>query len=194
MTEHISKIESFVDHFINLRPRKESFLDNIDRVIDWKPMEKLLKQHYKKVKAADGRSAYPPLPLFKMLLLQRWYDLSDPGLEEAVNDRLSFLRFTGFSFESSIPDETIYHFRKILRKKGLYKKFLDRINRQLEEVELLVKKEAVTDACLVSSSRRPRTIIDVMPEDQHEDRHESNCFAKRSLVGGIMLWAVCGQT
>ena len=41
-----------------------------------------------------------------MLLIQRWYNLSDPGLEEAVTDRLSFFRFTGFSFDGSIPDET----------------------------------------------------------------------------------------
>ena len=66
----------------------------------------MLKKHDKKKQAADGRPAYPLLPLFKMLLIQRWYNLSDPGLEEAVTDRLSFFRFTGFSFDSSIPDET----------------------------------------------------------------------------------------
>ena len=48
MFDHISTREGFVDHFINLRPRQKSFLDNIDRVIDWKPLEKLLKKHYKK--------------------------------------------------------------------------------------------------------------------------------------------------
>ena len=173
MPEHISTKEGFVDHFINLRPRKKSFLDDIDRVIDWKPVEKLLKKHYKKVKAADGRPAYPPLPLFKMLLLQRWYDLSDPGLEEAVNDRFSFLRFTGFSFESSMPDETtICRFRNFLINKGLYKKLLDQINHQLEEMELLVKKGAVVDASLVSSSRRPRKVIEMMPEDRKEEQYE----------------------
>jgi len=83
MTDRIAAGEGFIDYYINLRPRKKSFLDDIARIIDWQPVEKLLKKHYKKVKAADGRPAYPPLPLFKMLLLQRWYDLSDPGLEEA---------------------------------------------------------------------------------------------------------------
>jgi len=174
MPDHISTKEGFVDHFINLRPRKQSFLDDIDRVIDWKPLEKLLKKHYKKVKSADGRPAYPPVPLFKMLLLQRWYDLSDPGLEEAVTDRLSFLRFTGFSFESSIPDETtICRFCNFLIDKGLYKKLLDKINHQLEELELLVKKGAVVDASLVSSSRRPRKVIEVMPEDRKEEERQA---------------------
>jgi len=170
MTDHISTEEGFVDHFISLRPRKKSFLDDIDRMIDWKAIEKLLKKHYKKKKAADGRPAYPPLPLFKMLLLQRWYGLSDPGLEEAVNDRLSFLRFVGFSFESSIPDETtICRFRNVLIQKGLYKKLLDKINDQLLSMELLVKEGVVVDASLVKSSRRPRKVIEVMPEDRQEE-------------------------
>lgn len=171
MTARISTKEGFVDHFINLRPRKKSFLNDIDKIIDWKPIENLLKRHYKKVAAADGRPAYPPLPQFKMLLLQRWYNLSDPGLEDAVNDRLSFLRFTGFSFDSSIPDETtICRFRNCLINKGLYKKLFEKINRQLEKMEILVKKGAVVDASLVTSSRRPRKVIELMPLDRAEEK------------------------
>jgi len=162
MTDRIAAGEGFIDYYINLRPRKKSFLDDIARIIDWQPVEKLLKKHYKKVKAADGRPAYPPLPLFKMLLLQRWYDLSDPGLEEAMNDRWSFFRFSGFSFESSIPDETtICRFRNFFINKGRYKKLLKEINHQLEKMGLLVKKGVVVDASLVSSSRRPRKVIEV---------------------------------
>lgn len=170
MTDRISTEAGFVDHYINLRPRKGSFLEDVDKLIAWEPLEKLLKKHYKKKKAADGRPAYPPLPLFKMLLLQRWYGLSDPGLEEAVNDRLSFLRFTGFSFESSIPDETtICRFRNFLLRRGLYQELFSKINDQLLSMELLVKKGAVVDASLISSSRRPRKVIEVMPEDRNEE-------------------------
>ena len=173
MVDRISTEEGFVDYYLNRRPRKTSFLDDVDRLIDWKPIESLLKKHYKKKAAADGRPAYPPLPLFKMLLIQRWYDLSDPGLEEAVSDRWSFLRFTGFSFESSIPDETtICRFRNHLLKKGLYKKLLSQINRQLEGHGILVKKGAIVDASLVSSARRPRKVIEVMVEDRHENEED----------------------
>ena len=170
MVDRISTDESFLDYCIDQRVSKKSFLNDVDRIIDWKPIEKLLRKHYKKTAAADGRPAYPPLPLFKMLLLQRWYNLSDPGLEEAVNDRLSFLRFTGFSFESSIPDETtICRFRNELIQKGLYKKLLSRINDQLEKMGILVKTGAIVDATLVTSARRPRKVIDVMPEDRKEE-------------------------
>jgi IS5 family transposase len=159
-----------LDYCIDQRLSKKSFLTDVDRIIDWKPIEKVLKKQYKKKQAADGRPAYPPLPLFKMLLLQRWYNLSDPGLEEAVTDRLSFLRFVGFSFESSIPDETtICRFRNELIKKDLYKKLLALINEQLEKKGILVKRGAIVDAALVASARRPRKVIDVMPVDRQED-------------------------
>ena len=169
MKGRISTEECFIGHLIGQRPCKKGFLDQVDKLIDWKPMAKFLDKHCKKQKSVDGRTPYPPLPLFKMLLIQRWYGLSDPGLEEAVNDRLSFLRFSGFSFESSIPDETtICRFRNDLARKGLDRKLLDQINRQLEKAGLLVRKGAAVDASLVSSARRPRKVIDVMVEDRRE--------------------------
>ncbi len=87
---------SFVDYFVEQKRHVNTFLDKINSLIDWKPIEKLLKQKYKKQASADGRPAYPALPMFKLLLLQRWYSLSDPGMEEALNDRISFIRFSGF--------------------------------------------------------------------------------------------------
>ena len=170
MKDRISTEESFFDHIIGQRLQKKGFLDDVDRMIDWKPIFRLLSQHCKKQKSVDGRTPYPPLPLFKMLLIQRWYDLSDPGLEEAMYDRLSFLKFSGFSFESSIPDETtICRFRNDLTRRGLYRKLLDQINEQLEKAGLIVRKGAAIDASLITSARRPRKIVDVMVEDRRED-------------------------
>ena len=117
------------------------FLDKIDQFIDFKEMEKLLKKKYKKIASADGRPAYPPLPMFKSLLLQRLYGLSDPGLEEALNDRISFIRFSGFSLVSSLPDHsTICRFRNALLELNLYKKLFKEINRQLESNEWYLGK------------------------------------------------------
>ncbi len=56
MPDHISLKESFEDHLINLRPRKKSFLDDINPVFDWKPLEKLLKMRSKKVKTAPSQA------------------------------------------------------------------------------------------------------------------------------------------
>ena len=142
----------------------------MNRLIDWKPIEKILRKKYRKVASADGRPAYPPVPMFKLLLLQRWYGLSDPGLEDALSDRISFIRFSGFSLGSMLPDHsTICRFRNTCMELGIYEKLFGEINRQIEFHGLLVKEGAIVDVTIVESSRRPRKVIEVMPEDRCED-------------------------
>ena len=95
--------------------------------------------------------------MFKILLTQRWYGLSDAGMSEALRDRLSFLRFSGLSFHSATPDaSTICRFRQTLAHKDLYCRLLKGINRQLDAHGLIIKTGAAVDASLVASSRRPR--------------------------------------
>ncbi len=162
----------FADYCIEQKRHVNTFLDKIDKLIDWKPIEKLLKQRYKRLSSADGRPAYPPLPMFKLLLLQRWYNLSDPGMEEALNDRISFIRFSGFSIMSPLPDHsTICRFRNTLLELNLYTRLFEEINSQLKKKEIIVKETegAIVDATIVESSRRPRRVIDIMPEDREED-------------------------
>lgn len=162
----------FADYFIEHRKHINTFLDRIDGFIDWKSIEKLLKKKYKKTMSADGRPAYPPLPMFKLLLLQRWYGLSDPGLEEALNDRISFIRFSGFSLSSPLPDySTICRFRNTLLELSLYEKLFKEILKQLEAKGLLVKQSngAIVDATIIESARRPRKIVEILPEDRKEE-------------------------
>lgn len=158
------------DYFMGRRRAKSPFLDEIDAVIDWLSIQAILAKKLKRKANAVGNPAYPPLPVFKVLPLQRWCNLSDPATEQALLDRLSFIRFTGFSFEDDVPDETtIRRFRNGLIRLGLLDKLLERINGRIEARGLLVREGAVVDASVVESSRRPRKVIDVMPEDRAED-------------------------
>lgn len=164
--------KGFADYVIEQKGHKNTFLDAIDKFIDWKLIEKRLLKKYKKTASADGRPAYPALPMFKLMLLQRWYGLSDPGLETAVNDRISFIRFSGFSLESPLPDySTICRFRNTLLELNLYEDLFQEINRQLEVKGILVKESsgAILDAAIIDSSRRPRKVIEAMPEDRKEE-------------------------
>jgi len=164
---------SFADYFIEQRKHSNTFLEKIDMFIDWESIDRLLRKKYKKTASADGRPAYPPLPMFKLLLLQRWYGLSDPGLEEALNDRISFIRFSGFSLMSSLPDySTICRFRNTLIDLDLYGKLFEEITRQLESNGLLIRKGAIVDATIIESSRKPRKVIEIMPEDRKEEKTE----------------------
>ena len=162
--------KGFADYFIEQRGYADTFLKKIDMLINWRNIENLLNKKYKKVASADGRPAYPALPMFKLLLLQRWNNLSDPQTEVALKDRISFILFTGFSISSPLPDHsTICRFRNHLLELNIYEKLMDEINRQIESKGLMVKEGAIVDATIIESSRRPRKVTEVMPEDRNEE-------------------------
>lgn len=133
---------------------KRSQLDRILEIIDWSAVERLVEEIYS---SPRGRPAYPPLVLVRASLLAQWYSLSDPQLEEALGDRLSFRRFVGLSLEDQTPDHvTLWRFRQVLGEKGLDRKLLEEINRQLESRGLLLKRGTLLDASLVKAqARRP---------------------------------------
>src|SRR5262249_39163576 len=98
------------------------------------------------------------LMMFKVLLLQRWYGLSDPAMEAALFDRMSFLRFAGLSLEDTTPDHsTIWRFRERLAKEGLIERLFGELERQLDGRGLLIKQGTLIDASMgTSAARRPR--------------------------------------
>jgi IS5 family transposase len=135
------------------RVPKDHFLRRIHKAVDWRPLEQMLEGLYP---SRRGRPSYPPLIMFKALLLQQWYGLSDPGLEEAISDRISFQQFLGLSFEDSVPDETtICKFRGLLGQKGLNEKLFDLISVQLDAQGLVVRRGSLIDASLLKAQRRP---------------------------------------
>jgi IS5 family transposase len=128
-------------------------LEKITALIDWAPLERLLAPLHT---AETGRPPYASLSLFKGLLLQQWYGLSDPGLEEALGDRASFRFFCGFSLSDAVPDETTYcRFRAALAAAGLAEALFAAINRQLDAKGFIVKRGTLLDATLVRAAVRP---------------------------------------
>lgn len=141
---------SFVDAFLPAGFGKNARLELIDGLIDWVPLSKLVSQ----VRTGEtGRPPYPPLVMFKALLLQQWYGLSDPGLEEALMDRVSFRRFCGLPLDVTAPDETtLCRFRNALKSADLGGALFAEINRQLEAKGFLVKTGTLIDATLIKSA------------------------------------------
>jgi len=107
----------FLDALLGEGLGRNERLDRIDVLIDWMPIEAFVSA----IHAADeGRKAYPPLTMVKALLLQQWYGLFDPRLEEALSDTLSFRRFVGLGMHDGMPDHsTISRFRKAMSEQGL---------------------------------------------------------------------------
>jgi len=132
-------------------------LDGINELIDWRLIEaKLSAIHAKK----RGEQAWPPLMMFKILLLQSWYSLSDPKLEKQLARDLMFRRFIDLSLSEGVPDHsTIWRFRNLLNKESLLEPLLIEINEQLAEQDLFIKmgEISIIDATVIEANQsRPR--------------------------------------
>jgi IS5 family transposase len=122
--------------------------------------------------------------MFKILLLQQWYGLSDQETEFALRDRISFSRFTGIALAESVPDHTtICRFRNLLVEKSVLKPLLDEVNNQFEKQGKLVKKGVAVDASIVASAARPRKQVDI--EYVSQDREESAIPTDEQPLRGV---------
>ena len=143
----------FTEAFLAPGLGSNAVLEKIEGLVKWYRFEKVL------AKVRPGQSGRPPyraLGMFKALLLQQWYGLSDPGLEEALGDRLSFRRFCGFALDAPTPDETtICRFRQALVEGGLRERLLEELNRQLDQRGLLLRRGTMIDATLVAAQAKP---------------------------------------
>lgn len=136
------------------RSRSDDLLKKIDQFVDWHRLEDICRPMYKA--SRRGRPTVPIQFSLKCLILQYLYDLSDPALEDALIDRLSFQRFLGISFESEIPDfTTIWRFRERLNNSGLLDKVYEEILQQLESRNTILRRGTLIDASLVQAARRP---------------------------------------
>jgi len=143
-----SRALSLVDSMVCDKGRNMR-LERIADLIDWERIGKVVEGLHDK---GEGRPAYAPVLMVKALLLGRWYNLSDPALEEALGDRISFLRFCGLSLDDPTPDHnTIWRFRNLLTERGLDVAVFDEINRQLEQRGLIIKQGTLLDATLVQA-------------------------------------------
>ncbi|WP_192814140.1 transposase, partial [Rhodovulum sp. PH10] len=120
--------------------------------IDWAPIARDLDEISC---AAKGEPAWPPLALFKALLIAVWYDLSDVRLAEALDDRASFRRFCGFSASEPTPERTAFvRFRKALATHGLERTLFATITDQLAAKTITVKTGTLVDATIIESASK----------------------------------------
>lgn len=167
---------SFVTDHVRRRTRKNNFLRQINILIDWKPIEKEISKVYKRGKSVDGRPSYPGILLFKMMLLQQWYKLSDPGVEDMVNENLSAMDFCGLQIEDDVPDHSVIsRFRSELTQKKAFDRMLRKINDQLEKKQIMIKEgAALIDASITNTPRRPKgkTTYEVAEDRKEYQRSE----------------------
>ena len=128
-------------------------LEKINQVIDWSQVEEILMSHYTVGGSREGADAYPPLMLLKGLLLQKWYRIdSDPELENQINDRISFKKFIGLSFDQHSPDHSTFsRFRGRLSKEAMNLINSD-VLQQFSRKGLVINEGIAVDARLCRSA------------------------------------------
>ena len=142
-------LELEVEHILAKHGNKK--LEALKGCIDFTRIEKQLRL---KLLGSRGRPPYEALKMFKILLLQAWYNLSDEGAEESIADRLSFRSFCGFGIHDKTPDAiTIGRFRNSLRGKS--DKIFDSVTKQLDQKGLIVKRGTLVDASIIQSAVKP---------------------------------------
>jgi IS5 family transposase len=132
------------------RMRSASSLYALAALIDWSPVAALLDPLYP---AAKGEPAWPPMAMFKALILSIWYDLSDVKLAEALDDRASFRRFCGFSAKEGTPERTAFvRYRRLLVAHKLDRSLFETVTAQLKSKAVTVKTGTLVDATIISSA------------------------------------------
>jgi IS5 family transposase len=153
--------------------RSIQHMQQLSNSINWSRVESILLSHYTVGTSDEGARAYPPLMLFKCLMLQKWFRIpSDPELENQINDRLSFKTFLGLAFSQPAPDHSTFsRFRSRLPKEAM-----DAINseilRQFESQGLCINEGVAVDARLVKSASRPLSQDELKKQREHRQTDE----------------------
>lgn len=135
------------------RTRRERFLAEMEVVVPWKALIGLIEPHYPKTSSKGGRPPYPLRTMLRIYLMQQWYDLSDPGMEDALIEVPTMRRFAGIDLISDrIPDETtILAFRHLLEKHDLGDQVFEAVKAHLKANGMAMKQGTIIDATLIAA-------------------------------------------
>lgn len=133
------------------RTKRDVFLAEMGTIVPWTKLEALIEPHYPKLGPQGGRRPFPLSTMLRIYCLQQWYNLSDPGAEEALYDIQSMRAFAGLELgHDAIPDETtILNFRHLLERHELTKAVFAAVSEHLAEKGELLRGGTIvmSEAC-----------------------------------------------
>ena len=126
-------------------------LERLNQVVDWNIFKSLLNHAFEKVrKSPAGRKPFNRMMMFKVLILQGLYNLSDAQVEYQIKDRLSFMRFLGLELGDTIPDKkTIWAYREVLAETNVLDRLFKRFDQYLEKQGLIAELGHIVDASII---------------------------------------------
>ncbi len=131
------------------KSRRELFLDEMEVVVPWSELQALVEPYYPK--AGNGRRPVGLAIMLRTYFMQQWFNLSDPGVEEAFYESATLRRFAGVDLGvAPAPDETtVLRFRHLLEKHDLCGAMLDAVNLHLEAKGIRIATGTIVDATII---------------------------------------------
>lgn len=119
------------------------------------PLEDYFRKRTVKSESKGGMPPFDHILMFKIVSLQRYYNLSDDGIEYAILDRLSFMRFLGLTLSHSVADaKTIWNFKNELAKGDMVNKLFKKLDNRLDKEGVIIHKGKMADATIVETPRQ----------------------------------------
>ena len=164
--------------------RRDEFLKKVSKAIPWELFLRVISAKYE-IKSI-GRQKTDLKLMLGIMILQHLYNLSDPGMEDAIHDSFSFQSFLGLNpSTNSVPDETtILNFRHFLEEHKLQEKLFNEINAELIRQGYLLERASIVDATLIkapSSTKNKTHSRD--PEMSSTKKGNNYHFGMKSHIG-----------
>jgi transposase, IS5 family len=165
------------------KTRREVFLEEMELVVPWKALLKVIEPFYPV--AGRGRRPYPLDSMLRVHLMQNWFALSDPAMEEALYEIASLRNFAGLKLSEPIPDETtILNFRHMLEEYDLAEDILKQVNALLARKGLLLKRGSIVDATIIAAPSSTKNADGERDPEMHQTKKGNQWhFGMKAHIG-----------
>ena len=166
------------------KTRRAMFLEEMEQVVPWDELCALIEPVY--AKAGNGR---PPVGAGRMLriyFLQQWFDLSDPGVEEALYDSVGMRQFVGIDLGwEPVPDETtVCKFRHLLERHGWGERLFELVGEYLQQKGLRLSRGTIVDATIINAPSSTKNAHRKRDPEMHQTRKGQQWyFGMKAHVG-----------
>jgi IS5 family transposase len=163
--------------------RREVFLAEMDQVVPWSGLLKVIEPFYPV--AGRGRRPYALQTMLRVHLMQNWFGLSDPAMEEALYEIGSMRLFAKLSLTQAIPDETtILNFRRLIETNELAPAIFDKVNAHLTRKGLMLKRGSIVDATIIAAPSSTKNATGERDPEMHQTKKGNQWhFGMKAHVG-----------
>jgi len=167
--------------------KKEKFLAEMDKVVPWQALIDLIEPFYPKTGSKGGRPPYALETMLRIHLMQHWYALSDPAMEDALIEVPTMRGFAGIDLISErIPDETtILTFRHLLEKHDLGEKIFETVKDHLKARGMAMKQGTIIDATLIAAPSSTKNKQGVRDPEMHQTKKGNQWYFGMKVHIGV---------